>query len=470
MNNKNIYLVFTLPLLVLLISRLVWKIDGLYGQDGYEYLRYAKGLKTYLLTGTDPGNFFWPVIYPLAGALLSFVIPDVALALQIISVLSLCFVGILTSKIIYLVYPIKRNMVPVMVAMLTIISPFVLRMGILVMADMFTLALFLAGVYYTLLFIQKNQIFTVLFSAFFFSLAFMCRYAAAVVILPFTLYSCFHFFKTKQKLILIPLIVIVSVLPLVPHFLIKANDPVGFILHNWITGWSPINFIRRSFVTADGFENNSVPNICYAFLGYFHPRYFFPAMLVILIGIKGFHWNSKTKLILSTIILYLIFLSGIPYQNSRFLLLSFPFFMILCYGPIEYLFGIFDKKWSLVLLFPVLILQLILFGMSFKKVVKRTVLERNILQYITDKKIEAIYTMDVDVSLRGRGYDGQIYNIFTEYYQNIDTNAIVIFNAKTFSKQWDGKMPMKNWNHFNEDSELIEIKSFEGGWKAYAFK
>lgn len=62
--------IFILVLFILI--HLILDFDGLYGQDSYEYLRYTKALHFYFKTGIPPGDYFWPLFYPIIGSIFSF--------------------------------------------------------------------------------------------------------------------------------------------------------------------------------------------------------------------------------------------------------------------------------------------------------------------------------------------------------------------------------------------------------------
>ncbi|MCW8823527.1 MAG: hypothetical protein OQK63_05540, partial [Ignavibacteriaceae bacterium] len=79
---------FILPSIIFLVLLIFFKFNGLYGQDSHEYYRYSKDIIKFLTGGPLPANFHWPVLYPLFGAILSFVIPDPLLCLQLISFVS----------------------------------------------------------------------------------------------------------------------------------------------------------------------------------------------------------------------------------------------------------------------------------------------------------------------------------------------------------------------------------------------
>ena len=85
-----------LPILVLLTARVFFRIDGLYGQDAYEYLRFTKSITEFWHGGVHPYDFFWPIVYPFIGSIFTFVFQDDALSLQLVSIFSL------TGCLIYL--------------------------------------------------------------------------------------------------------------------------------------------------------------------------------------------------------------------------------------------------------------------------------------------------------------------------------------------------------------------------------
>ena len=92
-------------LLFFVIIRFGLGFNGLYGQDAHEYLRFGKALHQFFLTGANPGDYIWPVNFPLYGALLSLLLSSVNFSMQILSVFS--FIGILLYKlkILKLIFP-----------------------------------------------------------------------------------------------------------------------------------------------------------------------------------------------------------------------------------------------------------------------------------------------------------------------------------------------------------------------------
>lgn len=128
-------------LLVLLLSLFAKIIDfnGLYGADSYEYVRYSIALKDYLTHGIAPGKFMWPVIYPLAGAVLSFLISPVQ-SLQLVSIVAFAAALIYIFKIINFIFPEAKTNNTIYIILFGLLSPYFLRLSFCVMSDMLAIA------------------------------------------------------------------------------------------------------------------------------------------------------------------------------------------------------------------------------------------------------------------------------------------------------------------------------------------
>src|SRR5579883_1529147 len=92
----RIYIIF---LLLTFAFTIIVHFNGLYGQDSYEYLRYTYRLVWFVRTGNPPGDFYWPLLYPVVGAVLS-IIQKPVFALQLISMLSLVGAAFYLKKIL----------------------------------------------------------------------------------------------------------------------------------------------------------------------------------------------------------------------------------------------------------------------------------------------------------------------------------------------------------------------------------
>ena len=159
--NRKTLLLISIGIIPAVFLFLVYRIidfNGLYGQDSFDYLRYSRAIHDFFLHGTVPGSFHWPVLYPFAGAIVSFVVPDV-LSLQVVSLLSYGFTIVFLLKILDLISIERSQDSTLFILLFFALSPFILRYSSSAMSDPLAL-LFISGFcYYYLLYIkeQKNK-------------------------------------------------------------------------------------------------------------------------------------------------------------------------------------------------------------------------------------------------------------------------------------------------------------------------
>lgn len=473
-SNRNSFsypaIVIVSAVLICLFFRFVVGFDGLYGQDSYEYLRYANSIKTYLTKGISPGDYFWPLWYPITGVLVSFIVQDMALSLQLVSALSLAIVVLNSSKIIRLLNPGLNNRMNNLYSILFIgLSSYVFRLGFIVMSDMLTLAFVVTCFYYLITATSSLKFHHILLGFVLASLACMTRYPAFIIVAPMCIYTGWVFIRKNKNWYYIIAVLIISLVPLIPHILIRYNRVTAFIHHDWLTLWSIKNFFKSHFVSQDGASTYLLPNILYSFGGLFHPRYSLFAIFLLVAGFRKIRWNRITLVITISITTYLFFIAGIPFQNNRFLLLGQPLLMIVIFSAAYHLIHPWKSTVKVTMIALTLVVQTTLLPLGFYSVFVRNRFERNLHQYLKTINSPSIYTMDVDIALTGRGYPSPIYNIFTQIYPDPDTTAIIIYNEKSFNRQWKGMNPAINWNNFNRSFELKEIKHFSNGYSVYRF-
>ena len=101
--KKNL-LSYLIPTVIFFTVMFIWKFKELYGQERHEYLRYSRSLSLFFSEGKTLNNFFWPVYYPLLGAILSFITFRNILSLQLISLVSFLFAIFYVKRNVRLLY------------------------------------------------------------------------------------------------------------------------------------------------------------------------------------------------------------------------------------------------------------------------------------------------------------------------------------------------------------------------------
>ena len=464
---------FLLFFLALLVFVWIVQFNGLYGQDSYEYLRYTKALVRFIKTGASPGDYFWPMLYPITGTFFSFLFP-LPFALQLIAILSLILSAVYLEKILILLFGAEKNAAMLYVLLFFLLSPYMLRGSLVIMSDSLASLCIASAVYH---FEQYKRTLTnthFLWLVFFFAAAISTRYAAFIVLLPFMLFAVFIFFKNFKLLPLFASVGIVFLLFL-PHLIIRSHSPFQFINHEWISTWSPINMFRNQFNTSDGHSSYLLANIAYAFFNVFHPAFCFAGMILFIACLWPCRakWNTSAMWpFIISILLYAVFMAGIPFQDLRYLLLPFPLILILLFPGFESIKRFLNAKkmWNYCLIL-ILVIQLGLFCRVFMPFYNDNKTEKSIAEKMLKYPGKTLCTFSIDDALRGYGFKGKIINmclVRMDTIKRIDTNLLVLFNEAEFSKAWKDKNPMINWEFLNTRYQLVKIEDMPAGWGLYS--
>lgn len=451
--------------LVFAILRIIG-FEGLYGQDAFEYARYTEALTNFYLTGQNPGDYVWPLLYPIVGSVVNLVLP-IDWSLQLVSLSS--FIGILwfLSSILRKENPdtpIWKIHLFLMVSAL--LSPYFLRTSMLCMSDMLAAFFVLAAFHQVWRYSQKPKAQFIVWFLCAGVAAAMTRYATAVLIIPIGIWLL-RLFWLRKTLPIKPIVlgVLLAGSITLPHWLLRSSNGADFLQHAWLEGWSLTNLFSSTFNTPDGVATNLVPNILYMFSPMGHAGYLFIGIPLMLLAFLLKSFKAFKSKLLWLFLPYLIFLGGIPFQNQRFFVIVFPL-VVLWFFP-------FTKKlWAkpkLVMLGIVgtAILQSGLFSYSFNRFYKRVLLEREVAAVLVEQPtVKSIYTVDMDVSFRYYNVPQKVKNIYLEEYMNFETGALVLVQPEILETQWKLSNPGKNWERLKQENLQLKHR-FRKGWELY---
>lgn len=464
---KKNFLSYIIPTIIFFAAMFIWKFNGLYGQDSHEYLRYSRSLSLFFSDGKTLNNFFWPVYYPLSGSILSFIKISNILSLQLISLASFLFAIIYLKRILSLVYIDSQEKISLYILITFAVSPIMLVYSQVVMSDMLCLFFITGGFYHSIKFEKELQNKDYLLSVMFIVAAVSTRYVSVVIIIIPAVLIIKAFVKNFQiNTLIFSLLLVIFIL--IPEFILKFDYRSDFLSNVWLKNWNPLYFISARFNTPEGYFTYRFANIVYAFENLFHPAFIFIGIVLIpFIRKRDFEINVVKQSLL-IIILYVIFIAGIPFQNLRFLLLTFPFVIILMYKPFvrlnSYLKNPLIKK---LLILSVVVIQLFFYGYMFNNIYKQNKLEREISDYLKDFPGRIIYTFSIDPALKSYNVKNPIINLWRQKITVYKNSSFVLFNKEKFGQQWEGKNPMINWNYFEKNYSAKMIKQFEDGWELY---
>ncbi|MDN3664291.1 ArnT family glycosyltransferase [Algibacter miyuki] len=454
-----------IPLLLVFILRLLG-FDGLYGQDSYEYLRYTIAIQEYITTGAHPGPFYWPVLYPTLGSLFGLLFRDTAFALQFLSCISFSMASIYLLKTIRLLYSNAAFSV-LYVLIFTVLSPFLLKMGLIVMSDITALLFIVLSFYF---FFKSQYKKTSTAPVFIFATcALMTRYPSLFITFPIIIYSLY---TTIKRQAVKPFLIgaLVSFMACIPFLILQWDALFEASSNYFLKVWSVTNYFKSSYQTTDGTQFYQFPNLIYTLYIFFHPGFIFIGAILSVITLKnykyGFTFNQK--ILGFCISLYILFLAGIPFQNSRILALVFPLTLIFMFPAFEKIINIkFIKKHLLILGLFAVTLQLLFWYITFNHIFNRSILEKEIVTMVKPYEGKTLYSFDLDLSLQGRGLNFEYKNMYLEVYKTYRSHDLILFNPDKYALQWQGKNPMLNWQFMEHNYKLKILQTHPDGWKLY---
>lgn len=458
-----------LVVVIFIIVRGILGFNGLYGQDAFEYLRYSRALRLWLLTGADPGDYFWPVGYPLAGALISAITGHTGLVLQLISLFS--FIGLIVymARMVKLLHGEASPALPAFLLVLLAASPFLLRASLLCMSDMGAAFLLLAACYHFLKSTHEKSFLHFVVACAAAAAAVMFRYVSVILWLPAAAYAGISLLRQRQWLA-IPAGMLAAGVMLLPHYLLRREASGEFLGHVWLTHWSPANYWKQSFNTPDGLLTYPLPNLLNTIKGLIHPGYAL-LVLVILPFWRPKDWSGNSKFIAAGFVLNILFITGMPVQGHRYLLPSTALWLLLLYPAFSRLYGRLHGAWKPVVFTVAWLIQIGLTAFAMHQVYQRYRLEYSIRQYLsTYHRGKEIYTMDMDVSLKGYETPLIYYNLWEKRYTDFHPGALVLLQEQRWAKQWKGRNPMLNWEAIQQEHEVAELQKFGDDWTLYEIR
>jgi hypothetical protein len=330
--------------IVVLIAAATWAefpFDGLYGQDAFAYFRFARAIWPHVLRGVPLPNLFWPRGYPVAVAALLPLTAGNPVAGQIVSVLSCAWTAVAA-------FLIARTMdedttdqaapiAPLAGALTVAASGAVLRYSQVVMADALGMALAATAMYAATRFAQTGRSSWSIVGAVALGWGAITRWMVGLLALPIGGYFLLAWrardpggaIDRRRPLLAHLLVAVTLTLAIVVTQLIELrNVPYAFFRHEWLEHWNAGNVMRSDFHTPEGHTHYRLPVGLFYVVRFAWPDYLFPtAAAFAVVGTATLIERralATLALLVGWPLVAWLFLSGIPYENPRFLLPTLP--------------------------------------------------------------------------------------------------------------------------------------------------
>ena len=343
MRNSAGLLPFAVALGIAGATRLCFPFDGLYGQDAFAYFKYARAIGPHLFSAAPLPHLYWPIGYPLTVALLLPVTGGHPAAGQVVNALACAWAAAATALIVRSLglrdlQTWGRRFPSILAGLAVASSGAVLRSSQVVMADGLALGATAAALFCAVRYVEREGGPWLVGCAFALAWGTVARWMVGLLALPILLFLVVHWWTDRRRATVdVPapsrwpwplLATIVAMAVLVPILLVAHSEPLSLEKHEWLRGWSLRNAFGREFHTPEGHAIYRFPIALFYFVRLGWPDYFFPvefalALVGVVVVLRERRWMCAALLV-GWPTTALLFLSGVPYENPRFLLPTLP--------------------------------------------------------------------------------------------------------------------------------------------------
>ncbi len=453
--------------------------NGLYGQDAHEYLRQSRAIFDWWTNGVPMtrtlGNGEFSSGYPVAGALLRFLVGDPILALQVVSCLSFAASAYIFERILAVLAQGSRADSRLLFSVLALVlAPVFVRSGLVVMSDGLGLTFTLAAFFFGLRWVEQQRGPDVVWTALFVGLAVTVRIGLAGLLLPLSLATGWYLL-VRRKWLWMFLALLVGIGVLLSHFVSSTDVLSRPFQHSMFQHWSVANFFQRSFSNENGLSQYIFPNILYLLFPLLHPYFCLTLPGLLFLAKRTDVILPAKKVVLVCVGAYLVLLGGLPHQNLRFLLPAYALLLLLLFPAWDrlYAYGLhFFRKLTLTFIAITVVLQLFFCARMVAPTRARNHLEQSIAREIKPllPPRAMVYGFDIDIALQSYLPDVQFANMWVQRYDDFPVGSYVLFNAPALRAQWEGQNPMLNWDFLVEHYRLEVLKELPEGWVLYGVR
>lgn len=464
-----------LPVLLFLLlaaGSFLFHFNGLYGQDAHEYLRQCRVFHERLsgLPAPPPGvgDYQFGAGYPLAGAILNFLIPSSIVALQVVTWLSAALAVYFFSSSNRLLSHGAHQRSRLLFALLFISTPIFLRSSVSVMSDTMALALLLGAVRFGLEASETYRVKTATLAAFLAVLAAITRPAVAGLLLPIGLWVFWELYRNRRWWAILAS-ALAALAGLLPHVWARLPLNGGWQGSSLLGQWSLWHLVSRNMESLSGSHAYFLPNGLFVLSPLFHIGFFLLLPALFFLFKKTDVYLAEKRVLLVGIGAYLLLIGGLPEQSIRYLLpvwavgllVLFPAWdRFVCYG------FYFTKKYTTLLLIAMVVVQLAGTAYYLRSLWQRNQFETRMATQLRPQLStgSVLYAMDVDIALRSYLPDVEYRNLWVTTYDSFPAGSYVLFNEPLLSRQWTGMNPMINWEKMHEKGMPKAVDTLEGGW------
>lgn len=451
------FFLFAFALVFLLLFATLLPFNGFYGKDAYVYALHAQKLYR--------GEFRWPILYPLAGGVLLEITKSVA-AMQWVSMLSFASALVLMLYLLWaLNYPMRHSLVFLLVFALP--APYFARLGLSSMSDMFAIVFMLASALCSVQFIQQGKLHFFLQAGLFALLCFFTHTGTALLLfIPFAYCAFLLLHRSNVFVACFVLFLVTSAVALY-----KTGQLAQILNHELLNGWSISHFVRSEFAGyGDGKHLHALPNLFFVSGIFYHPGFNAAGIFFAVLFFLRKKKSNAEQVLFYSVLLYVLFLAGLPVQNIRLLTPAFAFVLLLGYPSFLTIYERFNsvgkKTFLAVTLF---VLNAFLLSQAMKTLVQLSNTDQEIAHVLTRLPSEKrLYVMGVDEALKFYGVKNPMTSLWSRGVLKIEDHEMLLLNKQELCVQWSGSLAEQNLHYIELHCRITPLREFSNGYVLYA--
>jgi len=329
--------------------------DGLYGQDAFAYYNYALELRTNLLENGIIPAFFWPIGFPLHLVFAFSVLGVSPQAAQWVNVIAGALVAPLTfalTREVLIEHDGPHARSAALVAGLSVaVGGQLMISSLSIMSDATALMWATLSAWSVLRYARTLQGRWFGLAVLALAVAVITRWAMALLAVPWTLATLATWRERWSAVGWRRIAALCASTALIGGVIVGGQLLSGSHTGDLgVVSWNPVNAVQRDVINADGVLHYALPMAVFYAQPLAHPAYLFPLFLPFLIG--GVYALRKTSattrvLLIGWPLSVYVFLSGIAWQNPRFMLPLLPPLIVWVAAGLDRVMKI-DRRWRLI--------------------------------------------------------------------------------------------------------------------------
>ncbi|MFT4680519.1 MAG: hypothetical protein ACI9YU_000347 [Flavobacteriales bacterium] len=463
-----------IPIVGWLIVKFGFDFNGLYGQDAYAYLLHSREWKAFFIGGAIPSSFYWPPNYSIVSALLAFIVGTEFVSLQLISVLSMAGLAYVLDSWFRKEYDLEKDTRIAFITLAFLLSPYMFRLGQQSISEMLTMVFITGSFYHLKQYLQHEKVRSLLLWSVTAALSITTRYPAVIVLIAPILFMGFRLIRKGQftRLLAGTIVGLVPVLVAV-WWKTKSGGMEQVMSADLLQNWSVSQLFQTEFSRDEGNFSFMFPNILFNLSALVHPGTVFFGVLLLPFAFKKLKNNTARLLAAISFLIYALFLSGVPVQNTRLMTFSYPLLVMISFpGFVELTNWIKSKRIPTTLLFTAcLIVQIALCARAMQPSIVHNHFEEELANWVRENHTsKTIYTSDYPQLFDVYETGNPVVQTYTVLLNSFEDDAIFIFNQSSSEFKLKGTVPLQNWLLAQNLMQVEEEKGWSNGWCVYSLK